>query len=251
MMHYVIAKDTFFDEFDGMDSDYISIECKTKAELTTVLANVDDHRYYQLTAINRVDIVTMNGREVTKFSSPSDTCWFHENRPFKLKDSPDTVEYTSESQPELSYASEASAGVDLPANLNQFEVVSLDPGEGMMISTGICVDMQSKLMMAMVCPKSGLGTLGLRKVEVGGHGINLSNGVGIIDSDYHGEIKVGLVNNTDSVFVIHPNDYIAQMVFLPILKPKLSKVAWIKGETERGSKGFGEMTSIRNTGGSL
>ena len=80
-----------------------------------------------------------------------------------------------------------------------------------------------------MCSRSGMGTR---------HGITLSNSVGVIDSDYRGELTVGLVNHGDVPYTIQPGDRIAQLMVLPILRPTLTVVEELD-ETERGSGGFG------------
>ena len=97
------------------------------------------------------------------------------------------------------------------------------------IPTGIAIALPGPEYVALVCSRSGMGTR---------HGITLSNSVGVIDSDYRGELTVGLVNHGDVPYTIQPGDRIAQLMVLPILRPTLTVVEELD-ETERGSGGFG------------
>ena len=97
----------------------------------------------------------------------------------------------------------------------------------------LCACMEEPVTLApggrLVCSRSGMGAR---------HGITLSNSVGVIDSDYRGELTVGLVNHGDVPYTIQPGDRIAQLMVLPILRPTLTVVEELD-ETERGSGGFG------------
>ena len=111
------------------------------------------------------------------------------------------------------YATAGAAAMDLCACME--EPVTLAPGGRQGIPTGIAIALP-----------------GTR------HGITLSNSVGVIDSDYRGELTVGLVNHGDVPYTIQPGDRIAQLMVLPILRPTLTVVEELD-ETERGSGGFG------------
>lgn len=124
-------------------------------------------------------------------------------------------------------ATDGSAGYDLRADIT--EPQTLHPGEIAAVPTGVAIALPDKNHVAVVCARSGLAIK---------HGIALANGVGIIDSDYRGEIKVGLINLGGNDFVIEPNERIAQMLIMPVLTPEL-KVCGDISETERGSGGFG------------
>lgn len=124
-------------------------------------------------------------------------------------------------------ATTGSAGMDLCVSLN--EDVTLKPGETKLLPTGIAIHMQDRNICAMILPRSGMGTRGLV----------LGNLVGLIDSDYQGEISVHLWNRTtDQEFTIKHGDRVAQIVFLPVLLPELSLVEDFV-PTERGTGGFG------------
>ena len=125
------------------------------------------------------------------------------------------------------YATPGSAAMDLHACVDA--AVTLQPGGRTVIPTGIAIALPGPEYVALVCSRSGMGTR---------HGITLSNSVGVIDSDYRGQLTVGLVNHGDVPYTIQPGDRIAQLMVLPILRPTLTVVEELD-ETERGAGGFG------------
>ncbi|MDD4715999.1 MAG: dUTP diphosphatase [Oscillospiraceae bacterium] len=125
------------------------------------------------------------------------------------------------------YATEGAAAMDLRACLQ--EPLTLAPGELRTVPTGIAIALPSRAYMALLFARSGLGVK---------HGISLSNGVGVIDSDYRGELKVGLVNLSRRAYTIEPGDRIAQLAVVPVARPELVPADWLE-ETSRGSGGFG------------
>ena len=125
------------------------------------------------------------------------------------------------------YASAGAAAMDLHACVDQ--AVTIPAGGRAVIPTGIAIALPSAGYVALVFARSGLGIK---------HGIAPANCVGVIDSDYRGEILVGLQNSGDADYVIQPADRIAQLMVLPILRPTLTVVEELD-ETERGSGGFG------------
>lgn len=125
------------------------------------------------------------------------------------------------------YATAGSAGLDLRACLAS--PVQLVPQETLLISTGFAIHIESPGLCAMILPRSGLGHQ---------HGIVLGNLVGLIDSDYQGEIKISCWNRGLDHFTIHPGDRVAQMVFLPVSQVQLQQVAAFE-TTQRGESGFG------------
>lgn len=125
-----------------------------------------------------------------------------------------------------SYATAESAGMDLYALLD--EEVTLLPGQRTTIPTGISLQLPCG-SAAFIYARSGLGIK---------HGIVPSNCVGVIDSDYRGEIKVGLTNQSDIPYIIKPFERIAQMVIAPVIKANLIEAESL-GDTERGKGGFG------------
>lgn len=125
------------------------------------------------------------------------------------------------------YATEGSAGLDLPACLDSPQAVA--PGARVKIPTGIAIEIPHRYIVGLVFPRSGLATK---------HGISLANAVGVIDSDYKGEIIVAVSNTGDSEYIIKPGERIAQLVFVPVFKAYIEETDELK-ETGRGSGGFG------------
>ena len=125
------------------------------------------------------------------------------------------------------YASAGAAAMDLHACLD--EPVTIGPGELVRIPTGIAIALPSPDYVALVFARSGLGVK---------HGIALSNGVGVIDSDYRGEIRVGLTNLSHVPYTVRPGDRIAQLAVVPVVQARLVPVEDL-GETARGTGGFG------------
>ena len=120
-----------------------------------------------------------------------------------------------------------SAGMDLCALLD--EPLTLPAGGRAAVPTGIAIGLPSPETVGLVFARSGLAVK---------HGLALSNGVGVIDSDYTGEIRVGLVNLSDTAYTIQPGERIAQLVVMPVFFPAVEEVQTLE-ETERGAGGFG------------
>ena len=127
------------------------------------------------------------------------------------------------------YATDGSAAVDLRAAVEADSPVTIAPGERALIPTGMAISPAARDAVAIVAARSGLA---IKK------GICLANGIGVIDSDYRGEICVGLYNTSKEPFVVNRGDRIAQLMFMPVLSAKLCEVASLD-ETERGAGGFG------------
>ena len=125
------------------------------------------------------------------------------------------------------YETKGSAGLDLRACID--EQLILNPGKTEMIPMGFAMHLEDKNLAALVIPRSGLGSK---------FGIVLGNLVGLIDSDYQGELMVPAWNRSEKKFEINPGDRIAQMIVVPIVQVDLEIVEDFK-ESERGSKGFG------------
>ena len=125
------------------------------------------------------------------------------------------------------YATEGSAGLDLRACLDQNLV--LNPGETELIPTGMAIHIADNHTAAVILPRSGLGHK---------HGIVLGNLVGLIDSDYQGQIFVSCWNRGDQPFVIEVGARIAQLVFIPVLQVEFEQVEHFT-ESDRGEGGFG------------
>lgn len=125
------------------------------------------------------------------------------------------------------YATEGSAGIDLRVCCD--EPIQVAAHETVLLSTGIAIHIGDPGLAAVILPRSGLGHK---------HGIVLGNLVGLIDSDYQGELKVSCWNRNQEHFTINPGERIAQLVFLPVIKAAFSIVDSFS-ETERGEGGFG------------
>ena len=124
-------------------------------------------------------------------------------------------------------ATSGSAGMDLYACVD--EPVTINPGDLKSIGTGIAISLPNSGYGAFIFARSGLATK---------HGVTLSNAVGVVDSDYRGEIKVGLCNVGSESYTIEPLERIAQLVILPVCIPEVL-VTDVLDETARGDGGFG------------
>ena len=127
------------------------------------------------------------------------------------------------------YATEGSAAVDLRAAIEENETVTIAPGERRLIPTGLSISPETSDVVAVIAGRSGLG---VKK------GVTLANSIGVIDSDYRGEIQVCLINRGEEPFEVHRGDRIAQMMFLPVLHASFLPVDELD-ETARGAGGFG------------
>ena len=125
------------------------------------------------------------------------------------------------------YATPGSAAMDLHACLD--EAVTIPAGARRTIPTGIAIALPSPDYVALVYARSGLGIK---------HGVAPANCVGVIDSDYRGEIIVALTNLSDTDYTIQPGDRVAQLVIMPVTQADISVVDELD-ETERGAGGFG------------
>ena len=125
------------------------------------------------------------------------------------------------------YQTAGAAAMDLCACVD--EAVTLNAGERRLVPTGIAIALPSPEYVALVFARSGLGIK---------NGVCLSNGVGVIDSDYRGEIGVGLVNLGREPYTVQPGDRIAQLMVVPVVQPTVT-VAEDLDETDRGAGGFG------------
>jgi len=125
------------------------------------------------------------------------------------------------------YATEGSAGIDLRACVA--EPVTIQPGQTVLIPSGIAVHMEDPSLAAVILPRSGLGHK---------HGIVLGNLVGLIDSDYQGQVFVSTWNRGDETFIVEPGVRLAQMVFVPVVQAEFEVVEEFT-ESHRGAGGFG------------
>lgn len=125
------------------------------------------------------------------------------------------------------YATEGSAGIDLRACLD--EPMTLEPGQTQLLPTGMAIHIEDSELAAMLLPRSGLGHK---------HGIVLGNLVGLIDSDYQGQLMVSCWNRGNTTFTIQPGERIAQLILVPVVRARLEVVESFE-ETIRGDRGFG------------
>jgi len=131
------------------------------------------------------------------------------------------------------YGTAGAAGLDLVACMDAS--LTLKPGDTQLIPTGIAIHIGDPGLAAMLLPRSGLGHK---------HGIVLGNLVGLIDSDYQGQVFVSCWNRGQAAFTIEPGDRIAQMVFVPVVQAEFEIVQDFE-ESRRGAGGFGH-TGIKN-----
>jgi dUTP pyrophosphatase len=131
------------------------------------------------------------------------------------------------------YGTDGAAGLDLVACLDA--PLTLKPGDTHLIPTGIAIHIGDAALAAVLLPRSGLGHK---------HGIVLGNLVGLIDSDYQGQVFVSCWNRGRETFTIEPGDRIAQMVFVPVVQAEFEVVADFDA-SRRGAGGFGH-TGVRN-----
>ena len=125
------------------------------------------------------------------------------------------------------YATAGSAGLDLRACIS--EKIVLEPGQTVLIPTGLAIHLADANYAAMILPRSGLGHK---------HGVVLGNLVGLIDSDYQGELMVSTWNRGSTAFTIEPFERIAQMVIVPVVQAQFNLVADFDA-SDRGVGGFG------------
>lgn len=125
------------------------------------------------------------------------------------------------------YATPGSAGIDLRACLDTS--ITLEPGQTELIPTGIAIHIQDQNLAATILPRSGLGHK---------HGIVLGNLVGLIDSDYQGQLFISCWNRGDTTFEICSGDRIAQLVFVPVVQAEFDIVEDFN-QSDRGTGGFG------------
>jgi len=125
------------------------------------------------------------------------------------------------------YATEGAAGMDLRACLDQ--TLNLQPGQTELLPTGIAIHISDPGLAAVLLPRSGLGHK---------HGIVLGNLVGLIDSDYQGQLYVSCWNRGSKPFTVEPGERIAQMIFVPVVRAGFEVVEDF-ADSNRGAGGFG------------
>jgi dUTP pyrophosphatase len=132
-----------------------------------------------------------------------------------------------DTMPLPAYATEGSAGMDLRACID--EAITLAPGQTELIPTGLAIYIADPNLCAMILPRSSLGHK---------HGIVLGNLVGLIDSDYQGQLFVSCWNRGDKPFTLEPAERLAQLVLVPVVQAQLEVVEDFHA-TDRGEGGFG------------
>jgi dUTP pyrophosphatase len=126
------------------------------------------------------------------------------------------------------YATPGSAGLDLRACIGA--AITLQPNACQLIPTGIAIHLLDTNFAAIILPRSGLGHK---------HGIVLGNLVGLIDSDYQGQLMVSAWNRSSEAFTIEPMERIAQLVIVPVVQAQFNVVAEFGSESDRGVSGYG------------
>lgn len=125
-------------------------------------------------------------------------------------------------------ATDGSAGIDLRACIDA--PITIHPNQSILVGTGIAIHIANPNYAGLILPRSGLGHK---------HGIVLGNLVGLIDSDYQGELIVSLWNRSQQSFTLQPAERMAQYVIVPIVRPKFTIVEEFDGASMRGDGGFG------------
>ncbi|MDP9895505.1 dUTP pyrophosphatase [Variovorax boronicumulans] len=125
------------------------------------------------------------------------------------------------------YATLGSAGLDLRACLDA--PITLEPNGWQLVGTGIAIHLADPAFAALILPRSGLGHK---------HGIVLGNLVGLIDSDYQGELKISAWNRSDTPFVLQPMERLAQLVIVPVVQAQFRVVTEFEA-SQRGEGGYG------------
>lgn len=126
------------------------------------------------------------------------------------------------------YATNGAAAMDLRACLDS--PLTVQPGETVLVPSGIAISIHDPGLVALIVPRSGLGIK---------HGIVLANTIGVIDSDYQGEIGIGIFNRGNAPYTIEPGERICQMMFVPVTQAALVMVDEFSRESVRGGRGFG------------
>lgn len=126
------------------------------------------------------------------------------------------------------YATDGSAAIDLRACVAA--PLTIPAGDRKLIPTGLAINMLDPGLVAIVASRSGLSLK---------HHVHVAQGIGVIDSDYHGEIGVILANSGTEDYIVQPGDRIAQLMFQPVVQVALNFVENFANETTRGQGGFG------------
>ncbi len=131
------------------------------------------------------------------------------------------------------YATSGSAGLDLRACVDAPLVLA--PGHTVLVPTGIAIHLADPGLAAMILPRSGLGHK---------HGIVLGNLVGLIDSDYQGELMVSAWNRSSTAFTLQPMERLAQLVIVPVVQAQFNEVQDFAQVSERGTGGYGSTGKV-------
>ncbi len=126
------------------------------------------------------------------------------------------------------YATPGSAGLDLRASLDV--AITLEPNAWQLVPTGIAIHLDDPAYAALILPRSGLGHK---------HGIVLGNLVGLIDSDYQGQLMVSAWNRSSTPFTLEPMERLAQLVIVPVVQAQFNVVQEFAAKSERGECGYG------------
>jgi dUTP pyrophosphatase len=126
------------------------------------------------------------------------------------------------------YATPGSAGLDLRACIDA--PLTLEPNAWQLVPTGIAIYLKDPGYAALILPRSGLGHK---------HGIVLGNLVGLIDSDYQGQLMVSAWNRSATAFTLQPMDRLAQLIIVPVVQPRFTVVEEFESASERGAGGYG------------
>lgn len=125
------------------------------------------------------------------------------------------------------YKTEFSAAADLYACLD--EPLTVGPGQRAGIPLGFAIEYDDNDAVAVICARSGLASK---------HGMTLSNGIGVVDPDYRGELTAAMINLSDRDYTVNPGDRVAQLMFVPIIRGEFEEADELS-ETKRGAGGFG------------
>ncbi|MBK4764860.1 MAG: dUTP diphosphatase [Pantoea sp. Brub] len=126
------------------------------------------------------------------------------------------------------YITDGSAGLDLCACID--DILTITPNSTHLIPTGLAIHINDNNLAAIILPRSGLGH---------NNGIILGNSIGLIDSDYQGQLMVSIWNRGKEIFIMKPGNRIAQLVFLPIVKVEFNIVQHFTNNSTRGDNGLG------------
>lgn len=135
--------------------------------------------------------------------------------------------------PMPTYATDGSAGIDLRAMID--EPITIYAGETKLIGTGLSIYIANPNYAGLILPRSGLGHK---------HGIVLGNLVGLIDSDYQGELMVSVWNRSNADFILNPAERMAQYVIVPVVRPEFTIVPEFSDVSLRGAGGFGHTGTL-------